>query len=428
MAEPVAMMSILAYITQLVSELDITGGDQRKVGYYVGIIVSVFYATQSIMTLQWSSASDHVGRKPILLLGLLGSMASMLLFGLSRTFLGLVFSQCLAGFFGGNIGVLRSALGDITDSTNRVEGFTILPVFWSVGEIIGPILGGYLARPHKRFPETFTINFWVEYPYFLPCAAVAGILLLSFLVTVVCFKETAPSQSRVHVCGNDGSISMHIDKPLPFRDILVYPVLISVANYGTLSFLSIILLALLPLFLGMPTRLGGMGASSAVIGDVLSFVGALDGILQFFCFAWMVRRFGERWVFIIAMSTFPIIFALFPILSIVLKNNGSTWFTWTLLVILLVLRTLRETGFNCIFLYITAAAPNKRSLGFTNGLAQTTVAFLRAVGPALSTSLFSWSMEKNLLGGYAVYVLLFLCACSVLPLAARLPERPWENE
>jgi MFS family permease len=51
---------------------------------------SLFFATEALTVLQWSRLSDHVGRKPVLLIGLLGTSASMLCFGLSRTFWRLV--------------------------------------------------------------------------------------------------------------------------------------------------------------------------------------------------------------------------------------------------------------------------------------------------------------------------------------------------
>ena len=79
-------------------------------------------------------------------------------------------------------------------------------------------------------------------------------------------------------------------------------------------------------------------------------------------------------------------------------------------------------------MYITASAPNKRSLGATNGLAQTTVSMARAIGPALSTSLFSYSVEKNLLGGFAVYVIFAMFSCFALGLATCLPEKLWDWE
>jgi MFS family permease len=120
--------------------------------------------------LQWSRASDHIGRKPVILIGLLGTTLSMLAFGLSRTFWALVlryylqiglrssvnvgsfFSRCLSGLLNGNIGmlstltsnftdglsgVMKSVMGELTDSTNRAEGFSLMPVVWGFGATIG---------------------------------------------------------------------------------------------------------------------------------------------------------------------------------------------------------------------------------------------------------------------------------------------------
>jgi hypothetical protein len=79
-------------------------------------------------------------------------------------------------------------------------------------------------------------------------------------------------------------------------------------------------------------------------------------------------------------------------------------------------------------MFITAAAPNKRSLGATNGMGQTVVSTLRALGPATSTSLFAFSLEYNLLGGYAVYIILFAVSGLSLLLAVRLPKEPWRRD
>lgn len=78
-------------------------------------------------------------------------------------------------------------------------------------------------------------------------------------------------------------------------------------------------------------------------------------------------------------------------------------------------------------MYVTASAPNKRSLGATNGISQTSVSIARAIGPALSTSLFSLSVSRNLLGGYAVYAIFFVLSCVALPLAVRLPTKVWDE-
>jgi hypothetical protein len=57
-------------------------------------------------------------------------------------------------------------------------------------------------------------------------------------------------------------------------------------------------------------------------------------------------------------------------------------------------------------MYISTAAPNKRSLGATNGIAQTMVAIQRTIGPAAAASLFAFSLENNILGGNFVYVVM----------------------
>lgn len=79
-------------------------------------------------------------------------------------------------------------------------------------------------------------------------------------------------------------------------------------------------------------------------------------------------------------------------------------------------------------MYITAASPNNRSLGATNGLAQTVTSVQRAIGPAMATSLFAFSLEKNIMGGNGVYFFLVLLSLASLWLAARLPREIWRSE
>ena len=78
-------------------------------------------------------------------------------------------------------------------------------------------------------------------------------------------------------------------------------------------------------------------------------------------------------------------------------------------------------------MFVTASAPNKRSLGATNGLSQMTVSIARAIGPAMSTSLFSFSVENNIFGGFGVYVVFVILSVLALRLATRLPSKIWEE-
>ncbi|KAF7368768.1 Major facilitator superfamily multidrug-resistance DHA1 sub-family [Mycena venus] len=396
---PIASQSIYPYINQLVSELDITGGDEKKVGYYACVlsalafdvsfplltaeswlsVESLFFLTQSMTVLQWSRASDYVGRKPILMIGLFGTATSVLCFGLSRTFWALVVSRCLCGLLNGNVGVMKSAMGDLTDRTNRAEGFAYLPIVWAIG------------------------------------------------------ASTIPGQNKPHILAEgEGDRTLQTDiprrrsGPRPLRELLIFPVIISVSNYVALGFLDTSLRALLPLFLAMPIEIGGLGLSPPKIGLILSAYGLAIGLFQVLFFARMVHRFGEKRVFFNGIITCLPIFALFPIMSMIARHFGLSFIIWALVGCVLALGTLMDTSFAAIFMFVTASAP-KSSRGSVNGMSQTLVALARAIGPAMSTSLFSLSVQHNLLGGYMVYLVFFVLSGFALILAGRLPDEIWDD-
>lgn len=128
------------------------------------------------------------------------------------------YSRSLNGALNGNIGVLKSMMAEITDSTNLAYAYAYLPIAWSTGGTLGyvllaklwagectdivishtlsPIIGGALSHPAERFPSTFGNNkFLKTYPYFLPCAVPATFSAIAFLITYIFLKEVRPSRS-----------------------------------------------------------------------------------------------------------------------------------------------------------------------------------------------------------------------------------------
>lgn len=81
-----------------------------------------------------------------------------------------------------------------------------------------------------------------------------------------------------------------------------------------------------------------------------------------------------------------------------------------------------------VFMYISSAAPNKRSLGATNGLAQTVVSIQRTIGPAAATALFAFSLENNIMGGNFAYMVLILLVIVGLFVAVQLPSSTWGQD
>lgn len=428
LVEPIAAQSIYPYINQLVRELDITGGDERKVGYYAGLIESLFFATQALTILEWNRASDRIGRKPVLLLGIFGLSLSMLCFGLSRTLIGLILSRCISGALNGNVGVMKSMLGELTDSTNMARGFALMPIAWSLGATIGPMIGGTLQHPQQHFPNIFPGVFWSQFPYFLPSAVAAVFAVTCFLGILFFLKETLPRQrtQEKSISALDGE-ALDIpdngvgDSPVSMRSLFVPSVLIPVANYGCAATLEIAMFALQPLFYSTPIELGGLGFEPITIGLWMGAYGIANGILQAIIFPPLVNKFGPKTVFQFSEGCFILIFALFPITNIVARHNGINWLVWCLLTCSLLLGVIMDMLYGCILMFITAAAPNRRSLGATNGLAQMTASIVRAIGPAASTSMFAYSVQHNLMSGYAVYAVFIVMTVFALKIATKLP-------
>ncbi|KAI0090258.1 MFS general substrate transporter [Irpex rosettiformis] len=430
LAEPITSQCIYPFINQLISELDITGGDEAKVGYYAGLIESLFFATEAMFILQWSRISDQIGRKPVLLVGVAGLCFSMIFFGLSKTFMSLVLSRCLVGMLNGNLGVIKSMMAELTDATNRAQGYALMPVVWSTGNTVGPLMGGILSKPHDHWPEQFSDRFWVEYPYFLPCAAAAAFSGFTFIVTALFLKETVPKRPSPLKSGFEDRESYvpPAPPPLPMRELLTYPVLLSVSCYATLAMLDIAYRAILPLFYATPIHLGGLGQSPAQIGTTLACFGISNGLFQAFFFARLIEAVGPRKLFLAGLGMYVMLFWMFPVIRGVAQVTGVTGWVWVLVAVQLSLTVACDLAYGSIFLYVSAASPNRQSLGATNGVAQLAASIVRAVGPALSTSLFAASVQHDWLGGTAVYVILICLAWASLLVGRRLPTQLWNEE
>ncbi|KAI0316457.1 MFS general substrate transporter [Amylostereum chailletii] len=402
--------------SQFVRHTGITNGDESRVGYYVGVMQSVFFATQALTVLHWSRISDVIGRKPVVLTGLVGLSLSMYCFGLSTTYWGAVFSRSLNGALNGNIGVMKSMLAEITDSSNLAQVYGFLPIAWSTGGTLGPIIGGTLAHPAERFPNLFgNSEFLKTYPYFLPCAVPATFSAVAWFITFTHLKETVASPTPIghffsskrtrdvlDAAGSHAEIS-DAEKPVPMRALLVPRVLVAAGNYASLSLVDIAYRAVQPLFFSTPVELGGLGLSPPTIGLILSAFGIINGIFQVFFFARIHDHWGTKNVFIAGISSCIPVFALFPVMNFLAREQGIGHAVWAIVALQIVISLGISLCYGCVFIYIAASAPNKASLGATNGLAQMLVSVTRTFGPAAANSLFSLSIKHQYMHGNMVY-------------------------
>ncbi|KAG1738419.1 major facilitator superfamily domain-containing protein [Suillus paluster] len=352
----------------------------------------------------------------------------MLCFGLSKTLLRLILSRCITGALNGGSGVIKSMMGELTDSTNMAQGFALIPITWSLGATMGPMIGGTLEHPQYHFPNLFRGAFWSQFPYFLPSAVAAAFAVASFLTILFFLKETLPRQqsqekstSTLNVEAPNVPVNVVKDSPMSMRSLFVPSVLIPIANYGCIAILDMVIYALQPLFYSTPIELGGLGFDPVAIGFWMGTCGIVDAALLTIIFPPLVNKFGLRAVFRSCEACFIPIFALFPITNIIARQYGINWLVWFSLTCSLILGVFMHMTFTCSQMFITAAAPNRRSLGATNGLASMTASIVRAVGPAMSTSMFAYSVQHNIMGGYAVYAVLVTMSVFAVRFAGTLP-------
>ncbi len=110
-------------------------------GLKVGLLISSYSIVQFLFAPFWGRLSDIFGRKPIILIGLLGSSLAHLFFAFSDTFTDIFLSRLLAGFFGANVVIATAYIADVTSLENRSKNIGLIGMAFGLGFTIGPIFG-----------------------------------------------------------------------------------------------------------------------------------------------------------------------------------------------------------------------------------------------------------------------------------------------
>ncbi|MBU1096572.1 MAG: MFS transporter [Bacteroidetes bacterium] len=111
----------------------------------IGLIIAVFSFVQFLFNPILGKISDKVGRKPIIVLSLLITSSSYILFSFSNTFILLLISRMLAGLGGSNIGVAQAYIADVTTKEERSKGMGLIGAAFGLGFVFGPLIGGLIS-------------------------------------------------------------------------------------------------------------------------------------------------------------------------------------------------------------------------------------------------------------------------------------------
>ncbi|CAI7653127.1 unnamed protein product [Penicillium glandicola] len=202
LSEPLTQTSLQAYMFYQLKSFDPSLPDS-KISAQAGILQGSFTAAQFITAVWWGRLADAewMGRKRVLLIGLLGTCLSCVGFGFSRSFATAMVFRTLGGILNSNVGVMRTLIAEIiAEKKYQSRAFLLLPMCFNVGVIIGPILGGSLADPVNSFPQFFGPGsilggkegvWWMQrWPYALPNLLSAVFIFASFLAVFLGLDET----------------------------------------------------------------------------------------------------------------------------------------------------------------------------------------------------------------------------------------------
>ncbi len=112
----------------------------------IGLLVASNAAAQLIGAPLLGRFSDRWGRRPILIISLIGTGLSFVLLGIANSLLVLFISRILDGLTGANISVAQAYITDVTDESNRAKGLGLVGAAFGLGFILGPATGGLLSQ------------------------------------------------------------------------------------------------------------------------------------------------------------------------------------------------------------------------------------------------------------------------------------------
>ena len=145
-----------------------------------GLLMASFSIMQFIFAPILGRLSDRIGRRPVLLVSLVGSAVGYVLFGIAGS-IGMLFaSRIIDGISGGNISTAHAVITDITGPEDRAKGMGLIGAAFGLGFILGPAIGALLV----------TVAPW------MPGIAAAVASTIAFFLVLTLLPETLETSSK----------------------------------------------------------------------------------------------------------------------------------------------------------------------------------------------------------------------------------------
>ena len=244
-------------------------------GLTLGLLMASYSAMQFLFAPILGRISDRVGRRPVLLISLVGSVIGYLLFGFAGSMAVLFASRIIDGISGGNIATAQAVIADITGPEDRAKGMGIIGAAFGLGFIVGPAVAALL----------------VDIQPWLPGVAAAVTSTVAFTLVFFKLPETLPENARkrthrsvLNVSELRSAVGAHPLLGFCFASVLL--VIFAFSNFETT-------------FAQFAKAEHGLGMSR--IGWLFVYAGVLGAIVQGGLVGRLVKVFGEKKLLIVGL-------------------------------------------------------------------------------------------------------------------------------
>jgi DHA1 family multidrug resistance protein-like MFS transporter len=259
-------------------------------GSAIGFLMSIFALMQLIFSPIWGTLSDRYGRRPILLIGILGNSLAMIFMGVSTELWMLFAARALAGMLSSaTLPTAMAIIGDSTSNEDRGRGMGILGAAMGVGMVIGPGVSGWLVEQFEVWGMAGTFSpavnaYMIERNLFIPFFLSAVLSVISLVVVFFSLPESLPQEKRtnttiINISGQFSEMWKAMFGPIGFLLFLAFLV-----SFGLTSFESVF-----SLFAEHRHHYG-----PREVGTLLTMVGLISAIAQGGLIGPLTKRFGEE--------------------------------------------------------------------------------------------------------------------------------------
>jgi DHA1 family multidrug resistance protein-like MFS transporter len=337
-------------------------------GTELGLLAASYATMRLIFGPIWGGLSDRVGRKPILLVGILGYVVTMTWFGLATQLWMLFAARILAGILSSATAPTTMAyIGDSTPADERGGGMGLLGAAGGIGTIVGPVLGGFLAATSLSLP------FFVA----------AGMALLSLVLAAIFLPESYPVREQKE---KEALVDLRAWQRALFSPIGPLFVLTFISTSGLMIFANVFGLYGLKRF----------GYGPEEVGITMMVLGLASALTQGLLARPATRRWGDERVIKIGLLATALGFGL-----MLLPNTFAT--------------VLLATAFFALAVSITSPAllslTSRRATipqGIAMGLSNSFVSLGRIVGPILGGAVLDVHLSLPYVSGAAIVFVGFL--------------------